>query len=424
MKLIYHLSIRISVVAFVLLAVWAPVFYFIIIDEINDETDDFLEDRSEKIIAGVLAGKKLPAADDATDGNSYSLVEVSGDYARDNRGIKYFNGMIYLEAEEEEEPARILKTVFRDAENKYYELTVSTPVIEKEDLQEAILNWIILLYCLLLLGIVVMNVWVLRRSFRPLYKALDWLDSFTVGKNTVPLENETNITEFRKLNEAVIRSARRNEEIYGQQKLFIGNASHELQTPVAVAMNRLELLADDPELTEKQLGEIVKTQQSLKHLSKLNKTLLLLSKIDNGQFPGQKEINVNEHIKKLLDDYAEVYAYRNITVSLTEETTLKILMNEELASIMLGNLLKNAFIHNDDHGFIDIFIASDKIVFSNTGANSPLEPDKIFKRFYQGSKKEGSTGLGLALTDSICKLYSIKAGYRFSNRKHHFSVSF
>ena len=54
------------------------------------------------------------------------------------------------------------------------------------------------------------------------------------GKNIKPLENDTRITEFRKLNETVMRSIERNEKQYEQQKLFIANASHEMQTPLAV----------------------------------------------------------------------------------------------------------------------------------------------------------------------------------------------
>lgn len=420
MKLIYKILSRTSVALLILLAVWASVFYFIIIDEINDETDDALEHYSEYIITRALAGESLPSADNGTN-NSYHIVEVTPEYASQNQTIQYRDEMVYLQAKRETEPARILKTIFRDAENRYFELTVAIPTIEKEDLQETILWWIVFLYFLLLLGIIGINAWVLGRSFRPLHILLGWLEQFTVGKELKPLENNTNVTEFQKLNEAIIRSAQRNIDTYEQQKQFIGHASHELQTPLSVCKNRLELLADDTALKEEQLEEVAKVQQTVDYIIKLNKTLLLLTKIENRQFPEQKNISLNDLIKKLLEDYAEVFAYRNITVSLEETTVLHAYMNETLASILFSNLLKNAYVHNHDNGLITVCITPSHISIQNTGIDYPLDPNLIFKRFYQGSKKEGSTGMGLALTDSICKLYDYPLSYHFRDERHCFT---
>ncbi|MDL2231905.1 HAMP domain-containing histidine kinase, partial [Porphyromonadaceae bacterium OttesenSCG-928-L07] len=420
MKLIYRIITRISVALLLILTTWATIFYFIIIEEINDETDDSLEDYSEQIITRALAGEPLPSKDNGTN-NSYHISAITPEYAEANEGIRYFDEMVYIKSKKETEPARILKTIFRDADNRYYELTVSIPTIEKEDLQKTILLWIISLYILLLIVIIGINFWILQRSFSPLYIILKWLNQYSIDKEILPLKNDTKITEFRKLNEAVMQSAVRNSEMYEQQKLFIGNASHELQTPLAICQNRLELLLDDANLSEHQLEEIIKTRQTLDHIIKLNKTLLLLTKIENKQFPEQKKIHVNELIQKLLADYSEVYAYRSIHVSLHEDATLYVNMNESLASVLFSNLIKNAFTHNNDEGQIEITITSNGIRICNSGPAVELNPDQIFKRFYQGNKKEGSTGLGLALTDSICKLYGITIKYRFVDKKHCFS---
>lgn len=401
------------------MAIWSVSFYFIIMDEINDETDDTLEDYSEYIITRALAGKEPPSQDNGTN-NSYYIVKVPQEYAEVNRRIRYSDEMVYIDLKKETEPARVLKTIFKDAENNYYELTVSIPTIEKEDLRETILRWIIFLYILLLLGIIAINAWILYRSLRPLYVLLKWLDNYTIGEKIKPLKNDTDVVEFKKLNEAVLRSAERNQEVFEQQRLFIGHASHELQTPLAICKNRLEMLSNDPSLTEKQLEEILKTQQTVDHIVKLNKTLLLLSKIENKQFPEVTRININDLINKIKTDYEEVYGYLDITLTLQENAILKLNMNETLASILFNNLLKNAYIHNHQGGNIEIVINEAFIAFYNTGNSEILDQNKIFERFYQKDQKEGSSGLGLALVESICKLSNIEITYSFDKGLHGF----
>lgn len=422
MKLLYRIIIRISLVLTIVLSAWAVFFYIAVIDEVNDEVDDSLEDYSETIIIRALSGEELPSKNDGSN-NQYYLTEITEEYANQNDDIRYKDSMVYIIEKEETEPARILTTIFKDKNERYYELTVSTPTIEKDDLKDAIQGWIIFLYGVLLFTIIIICVWVFHRNMKPLYLLLNWLDNYRIGNKNQPLKNDTKITEFKKLNEAAIRNAERSERLFEQQKQFIGNASHEMQTPLAICRNRLEMLMEDDSLTEKQLEELIKTHQTLEHITKLNKSLLLLSKIDNGQFSDLKDIELNKVIKRYIDDYKEVYAYRNIHLEVEETGIFRIKMNESLAIALLTNLLKNAYVHNIDNGHIHIEIANRYIVFSNSGAEHPLDTNHIFDRFYQGNKKEGSTGLGLAITESICKMQRLNLDYYFSNKKHCFKIS-
>ncbi len=423
MKLIHRINIRVSLVLLVLLSIWAGLFYFIIMDEINDETDDSLEDYSEHIITRALAKQKLPSEDNATN-NTYFIKKISAKYAANNKGFRYSDEMIYIESKKETEPARILKTIYKDADGQYFELTVAIPTIEKADLRETILRWIIFLYVLLLLSIVIVNFWILQQSFKPLYALMAWLNNYRIGKAIPPLNTTTKVEEFRKLNHAILKSAERNSEMYEQQKLFIGHASHEMQTPLAVCKNRLELLINDPALSEEQLAEIIRTLENLNHLIKLNKTLLLLTKIDNQQFHEIKEVNIANLVQKLTEDFKEVFAYRSINVEISGNADLVLTVNEVLANVLISNLIKNAFVHNHNNGTIVISTDKNLIQISNTGKEEALPRDAIFKRFFQGSKKSGSTGLGLALVDSICRLYGIRHEYSFTGQQHNFRLFF
>lgn len=421
MKLFHLVLWRISLALIVVLTVWAGFFYMAVVEEVNDEVDDTLEDYSEGLIIRALSGGDMPTASNGSN-NQYYLYEVSESYAASHPQITYRDEMVFITEKSETEPARVLITIFRTEDERYMELVVYTPTIEKLDLLRAILGWIIFLYVLLLLIILSINIWVFRKNMKPLYVLLKWLDTSQLGKKNEPLENTTKITEFRKLNAATMAFAERGEKLFEQQKTFIGNASHEMQTPLAICRNRLEMLMEDETLTEHQLNELIKTHQTLENLTRMNRSLLLLCKIENGQFVDTRSVCLNDILAHYLDDYKEVYAYRNITVTVTTDSSFCVEMNDSLVSVLVTNLLKNSFVHNIDGGFIYIKITANTFEISNTG-EKPLDRERIFERFYQGQKKEGSTGLGLALVDSICKANHLKIDYTYVENRHIFTIS-
>ena len=421
MKLFNSVLIHLLTGIVVVLLGWAVVFYMGIMEEINDEVDDSLEDYTELIIIRSLAGEELPAHDSGSN-NQYYLREVEPSYALSREAISYRDSMVYIKEKKETEPARILTTIYKNKDDRYFEVVVYTPTIEKQDLMYAIFNLLVGLFVMLLIAILVINIWVFHWSMKPFYQLLKWLDKYRLGKKNMILDNPTHTTEFQRLNEAVVRFATHSEEVFEQQKQFIGNASHELQTPLAICQNRLEMLMEDESLTEQQMEEIVKTYQTLEYVSKLNKSLLLLSKIDNSQFVEMKEVCFNEVLHRYAKDYQEVYSYRAVQLSVEEDDEFRVLMNETLAVVLVTNLLKNAFVHNIDKGIIRIKISKDGICFSNTGFDEALDGKHIFERFWQGKIKKGSTGLGLAIVDAICRQYRLAVSYGFEENMHRFEI--
>ncbi len=423
MKLLYRITWRISVALLLLSAAWGSVFFFAIIDEINDETDDSLERYSEFIIVRALAGEELPDQDDGTN-NTYFLNEVTEEYALSNPPMRFLDDEVFIYTKQEVDPARILKTIFKNEEGVYHELTVLVPTIEKADLKKTILTWLLILYVGIVISTLTVDAIVLRRSLRPLYAILDWLNKLELGKEIPELKMDTDVSEYNKLSDSIQEAARRHNDMYEQQSLFIGHAAHELQTPIAIAQNRLELLAEDPALTQVQLEQIIKTRRSLENLSKLNKTLLLLTKIENRQFPETETVDVNETLHSLSDDLKEAYGSYEIDFSWTESAHLKVDMNRTLASVLFSNLLKNAFIHNEQHGKVSVNISADSVSIKNTASAGALSPEYIFRRFYQYNKSKGSVGLGLPLAESAAKLYGTSIVYSFEKGMHVFEVKF
>lgn len=424
MKLVYRILLHLAWVLTLLLAGWAALFYFTLIDEVNDSVDDALEARAEVIVKRVLAGRELPGAPSEGHGE-YLLREVAADYARDQSDERYSDEEIFIPELDEREPARVLRKTFRAADDRWYELTVMTPSFEKDDLAEAIFYGIVWLYLFLLLSVLLVTTVLLYRTMRPLYVLLRWLDEYRVGGQNPPLEVRTSVTEFRRLNEAARRYAERAEQSFERQKQFIGNASHEMQTPLAVCRNRLEMLVDDPQgLSEEQLGEIAKVQRTLDSLVRMNRSLLLLTKIDNGQFPETEEVVLNALFRRTGEDLEEIYGYRGMHFELQEAAELRVRMNPSLAESLVANLVKNAFVHGAEGGTVRVRISARSFAIDNDAAEGALDAAHIFDRFYQGAKKHGSTGLGLAIVDAVCRLYGLRIAYAFRDGRHLFTVDF
>lgn len=421
MRLLHVITLRLSLLATLILFCWSVFFYYTIMNEVNDEVDDSLEDYAEMIIIRSVRNEALPTASSGSN-NQFFLREITPQYAAQTPHVRYEDRDVFIEEKDEFEPARVLTYIFQNDDGKLFELEVSTPHIDKKDLRGAIFYWIVFLFLAILLCILLLNLWTIGHSMRPLRKLLRWLDKYRVGEDNRPLDNPTKIYEFRKLNEVVKESIERTEVAYEQQKMFIGNASHEMQTPLAICNSRLEMLLEDPSLTERQMEEIVKTRQTLEQLSRMNRSLLLLTKIDNGQFADVADVNFTESIQRLLPDYEMVYASKNIRLQTELQGDFIVRMDESLAQTLLSNLLKNAFVHNHEGGEITIKATADSLLFENTGAPESLNRDYIFERFYHSSDNRQSLGLGLAVVKAICQRYGLRIDYAFNNGKHAFTI--
>lgn len=420
MKLILRIALHATWLLSVLLAGWAVLFYCTIVDELNEETDQSLDNHAELLIERSLAGLLT-----VSEGSGWELREVTEAYAAGRPHVGYSDEKVYIPGHDEREHARVLRTIFRDGQGGWRELTVMTPTIGREDLREAILGWVLCLYGALLVTVLTVGVLAVYRSLRPLYALLRWLDGYRVGGVNPPLANDTKIVEFRRLNDAALRYAARAESLFERQKQFIGDASHEMQTPLAVCRNRLELLADDASLGGEQLAEIARVQRSLDALVRLNRSLLLLSKIENGQFPQAEPVAFNPLVRETAEELAEVYGSRGVRLEIRDEGPLVVRMNPSLAQSLVTNLVKNAFVHNGLQGAVRVRIRPGQLRVSNTAVSGPLDAQSIFRRFYRGDPgREGSSGLGLSIVEAVCRLCGLRVDYSYEEGVHRFTVEF
>lgn len=413
MKLVHYTNRSLSILLFFLMGIWGVFFYFTIIDEVMDETDDTLENYRDIIVGKILMNPDMLSVEDNIL-HSYIIRPLADEEAEDYKE-RFYDATVYIESEDEDEPVRVMKSSFRASDDKFYELELHISTLERDNMVRMIFWYLLILYVILLVCTMLTTRLVLKKIFIPLHRLLAWLDEVTPGKPVPQLNNETRISEFKRLNKAALAMSKRSEQAYEEQKRFIENASHELQTPLAISRGKLELLAESEGLTEQQMTEIDELYQTLGRAVKLNKSLLLLSRINNGQYPESREIKLNNVVQEILPDLMDIYEHKGINVSVDDLSPFLIYMNESLAHILLTNLLKNAIVHNNEGGKVAITLNRDELTISNSG-NMPLDPERIFGRFYRvNAENRESTGLGLAIVKSIADVYGIRITYQYDN---------
>ena len=378
MKLLRYTHFNLSFLLFLLLGGWGTFFYYTVIDEVMDETDDALANYRDIIVGKILADSTLLDTEDKII-HSYSIRPLTTEEVKHYRD-RYYDGTVYIETEDEYEPVRIMKSCFMATDLKYYELELRLSTLERDDLIAAIFKYLVALYIALLCCIIFSTRLILKSVFRPLDRLLEWLENVSPGHPAPYLNPDCRIREFRTLNRAALEMHERAEKAYREQKEFIENASHELQTPLAVINGKLELLAEHENLDEEELKNIDDMFRSLHRAIQLNKSLLLLSRIQNRQFEEVTEVNMNPHVRKILELLSDLYEEKELDYHLSDTEDCRIRMNESLAHTLLTNLIKNAIIHSPEHGRVDILIHSTRIEIVNDG-NQALDERQMFKRF-------------------------------------------
>lgn len=421
MKLLSYTYRKLALLLFLLMAVWGVLFYYAIIDEVVDETDDTLENYGEILMESALHDPSILETEGSLM-SFYKFTPISEEEGRHYRQV-FYDATVYIELEDEDEPVRVMCTAFRMPDGQYYELKLMISILERDDMVEAMLWYLGALFLLFLICTSIGIQLVLKRVFRPLHRLLDWLHCIQPGKEVPPLDNPTKIREFRQLSDAALDMGNRSYKAYEEQKQFIENASHELQTPLAIVRGKVELLAESEGMTEQQMEQLDEIYATLGRAVKLNKSLLLLSRIENGQYTEMEDVSVDEILDELLPDLMDIYEHKQVRlIRKREEQPFIIRCNHSLAQILVSNLVKNSLLHNREGGELQVLTTPTSLVIKNTG-DVPLDGEKLFRRFYHGMDgKKDSTGLGLAIARSIALSSSLKLTYEWQDGMHTFRL--
>jgi len=420
MRLHNYTVLYLSGTMFVVLSVWAAIFYWNMLDEIHDSIDDGLENTKLLVISKAMQDSTLLDKDNFWESN-YRIREVRPEETVDQYD-RYTDTLIFTENEKDYEPFRMLTTMFMASNGKYYKLRIISSTVEEDDMVEDLLYSLIWLYVILVVGMLLINNFLLRRIWRPFYNTLEKLRGYKISEHKEVTFEPTRVEEFKRLQSSLDELIRSNREAFLAQKQFIENAAHELQTPLAISINKLELLAEKNGFSGDQMEKISEVIGSLERLTRLNKSLLLLSRIDNRQFPETEAVDMNALVKKIAEDFEEFAGFKAVHISVEEKGPCTVHMNRPLAEMLMANLIKNAIVHNREEGTVHITVYPHSCTVENSGTQ-PLAAEKIFTRFYKDSSQSQSTGLGLAIVQSIAGVYGFAVRYSFADA-HRFTVHF
>jgi signal transduction histidine kinase len=406
-----------SVIIFIIIA---PVFYFLADKFYIDNVDETLLNSKIEFVKITLPKLK---STDISLWNKFNNNNVKiKTYKKINSDTLFYTSYYDIE-EQEKEPYRELNAPIT-IDGKPYIFSSKINLIESEDLMLSIALLFFGLIIFMLIGFYFFTKKLSIKLWKPFYQTSNQIEQFEIDKNTNLTFSKTAIEEFNRLNDSITNLIKRNKIIYQNQREFVENAAHELQTPIAVFKGKLELLIQRSDITKGQADLLSDLNQSIDKLTKLNKNLLLLSKIDRNQFDETSNIQIKSLIEKQLDFFKEQALKKNISIDTSLEQDISVTTNRSLAEIMINNLFLNAIRHNIKNGKVIVKLSENQFIISNSGNDKELNSKTIFNRFSKNSTSEKGNGLGLSIVKKIVDLNNWKISYSYINNFHIFLVKF
>ena len=418
MKLLVKTSLYYLVLSIPVLLIAGMVSYYMITSEVRDSSNELLLKRKTEI-------EKLLAQEDTV---SLNMIIQSGEAIispfKGNLNPKnvFSDTLIYDQNEKESAANRMLTAEIQTSYGNY-RVKVWRSTLEFAELFQGILTASFIILGFLFAIFFSINLWVSHKQWKPFYHILSALQNFSPGQGTKPELASSSIKEFSDLNKSVSSMMDKMIADFKSQKQFTENAAHEMQTPLAVIKSKIDLLIQSDKLGKDETDLILSIEDATSKLARLNKALLLLTRIGNRQFVAEADVSLNKTVGDsltLLDEYIQE---KKITVSKHFAEDIKVTINPDLCFVMVNNLLQNAVRHNTLNGHIEIRLDRGRLMISNTGQSFPLDQTKLFNRFQKNSLLAESLGLGLAIAKEIADTSNISLKYSYSQDMHNFVLS-
>ena len=251
-------------------------------------------------------------------------------------------------------------------------------------------------------------------------RALKPLKRFTAKAERVQLQSLTEITlsedeavEFSRLSRAVNQMLLRLKQAFDAQQQFVGNAAHELRTPLALMQARLDLYmsTDHGDSCPETEETIAMMREQTERLSRMVQTLLDMSELK--AVPRNDRIQLAPMIEEVLADLSPLAEKSGVTLSQSGED-LWITGSDVLVYRAIFNLVENGVKYNRPGGSVCAAVSrrgeEAMIEIKDTGCGIPEDfRESVFQPFFRvdksRSREKGGVGLGLSLVWEIAHLH-------------------
>lgn len=401
----------------IVLIVSAPLFYFLADKLFIDDADEALLLKKKEFLTYNLWNLKIAEVPIWNKFNRDVWIENTK-VVSDSLFYKFYLDTLA----NENEPYRVLRCPIL-IEDQPYTLLSRINLVESEDMILSIAMLFCIILSVLLIGLYFITRRLSSKLWKPFYSTLEQVEQFELDKSTNPNFPQTDTEEFTRLNQSLGRLLERNVLIYKNQKEFIENAAHELNTPLAFFQAELDALVQELSFTKEIGNRLTNLNDSAARLNRINKNLLLLSKIENNQYAAMGQVHAGDIIRKQSEFLSEQAEPREVSVHVKQMEPLAVKANATLLEIAVGNLFLNALRHNRQGGQIFVNFYQNMLTISNTSEQPELNKEKIFQRFSNPGQNGGS-GLGLAIVKKISDIHDWTLNYSYQEQMHVFQIVF
>ncbi len=410
-------------ILFPVLTVWTILLYAFLSNSITANQDEQLKTRKNTLIEFLNQNQdqidRIQQMDANVDVREVNIVSYS------TMVDQFKDTLLSTGISQSPNKYRKLSTRYRNPEtNIHYVLTIYDQKVEDTTLLRNLVIGVVIFFFGMLGFLYFFNKLLLNKLWKPFELTLNNLKNFDLQKHDVIKYEPTNIIEFNELNKAVEDLTYKSKKAFESQKHFVENTSHELQTPLAVIKNKIELAFQHPDLSESNVKLLLEINEAANKLSKMNKTLLLLSRIENNQYVEQHDINISSLTRTVLGYFEDKIDAKQLTIHQDIAPIIHVKGNKLMLEILITNLIKNAVYHNIKEGYIEIRVLENMIMIKNSGEEIIDSEEKFFKRYKSGVSKSVSTGLGLSIINKICDTNNYKLNFHFFKSTYLIEVEF
>lgn len=415
MKLIVKYNRAFFPVIIILLLIFSFVSYLFTKKVLQDEVDESLVRTEYRLTQFIDAHQELPVM------VSFDDVRITIEPTNVPMSVRQIiSTTLSVPGRAKNHPARVLIFTVK-LKGVLHKISVLSPLEGVKTLTKTLLLIYLISFCLAFLILIFISRWILKRIWAPFYNSLKLVKEFKIDDNKVISFPVTEIEEFKEMNHNFESATTNAQNDYKRLKEFTENASHEIQTPLAVIRSKLNLLAQEDHLKESASLLLEDAFDAVTKLTNLNQSLLLLAKIENNQFLNKIKVNLSEALEAIIHRYQELWQNSNIGL-MSQIDPVFVHAHNDLMDILLNNLISNATRHNVVGGQISIRLESGRLTIINTGRHKALDPDQLFGRFYKESANSNHNGLGLAIIKEICLASSFSVVYKYNEGMHTFCL--